>query len=87
MIANPGADHIVATVRLNWNRVWVFMLPFFLLLTAGCGGFTASPSVSPAMFLLPGLGKNMPQVPAAADLAADAKPVDTVHPAEAVQPL
>jgi hypothetical protein len=29
-----------------------------MLVVTGCGGFTASPSISPATFFLPGLGQN-----------------------------
>jgi len=40
-------------------------LPALLLPLAGCGGFTASKSISPASFLLPGLLQAVPQPPPA----------------------
>jgi hypothetical protein len=36
-------------------------LPALLFFMAGCGGFTASKSVSPASFLLPGFLQAAPQ--------------------------
>jgi len=48
------------------------LLGSFLL--TGCGGLSASPSVSPAMFLIPGMGRVAPPVnvhpPAAAPVPA-----------------
>jgi len=38
-------------------------LPALLLPLAGCGGLTASKSISPASFLLPGLLQAVPQPP------------------------
>ena len=38
-------------------------LPALLLFVAGCGGITASKSISPASFLLPGLLQAVPQPP------------------------
>ncbi|HRZ38343.1 MAG TPA: hypothetical protein P5534_18520 [Candidatus Paceibacterota bacterium] len=32
-----------------------------VLLTSGCGGLALSPSISPLMFLIPGLGQAQPQ--------------------------
>jgi hypothetical protein len=34
-----------------------------LVIGAGCGGFYATPSVSPLMFLLPGLAQTKPALP------------------------
>ncbi len=42
-------------MRLNWKILRVVLYPAILLLGAGCGGISASKSVSPATFLLPGL--------------------------------
>ena len=39
------------------SKVAELILIFFTVMVfTGCGGFSASPSVSPATFLLPGLG-------------------------------
>jgi hypothetical protein len=47
-------------MRLNWKVLRLAALPALLLFVAGCGGFQASQSVSPATFLLPGLLKADP---------------------------
>lgn len=39
------------------KQLWLTLAPLALVLLTGCGGFTASPSVSPLMFLVPGLGR------------------------------
>ena len=39
--------------RKRWRAGWLVLLP--LVLTAGCGGFSATKSISPLDFLLPGL--------------------------------
>ncbi|RME91740.1 MAG: hypothetical protein D6766_11340 [Verrucomicrobia bacterium] len=45
----------------GYRRGWLLaMLAAGVLLVTGCGGFTASPSISPATFLLPGLGQANP---------------------------
>lgn len=41
----------------------------------GCGGLSASQSVSPASFLLPGLGQNTPQKQTIPELAKETPPV------------
>jgi hypothetical protein len=41
-----------------WKFLWLAMLVTLPLAVAGCGGFNASHSVSPASFFLPGLMKN-----------------------------
>jgi len=44
-------------VKLSWKRPGLAILVVTTLVaTAGCGGFAAAPSVSPLMFLVPGLG-------------------------------
>jgi hypothetical protein len=58
VIANMLLTYIVIYVRLISNRAWPGLLPPLTLLLTGCGGFVASPSLSPAMFFLPGLGQN-----------------------------
>jgi hypothetical protein len=42
-------------VRFYWKFLRLTFLPVLLLLVAGCGGLTATKSISPASFLLPGL--------------------------------
>ena len=45
----------------NWRSLGLAMAAACVLLfTAGCGGFSADQPVSPATFLLPGLGKVAP---------------------------
>jgi hypothetical protein len=46
---------------LNWKNLRLTILPILLLFVAGCGGLTASKSISPASFLLPGLMQASPQ--------------------------
>src|SRR5689334_16166235 len=51
----------VRAPRSRWSLskwTWMGCVPLFCTLLTGCGGLTASPSVSPLMFLLPGLGQN-----------------------------
>jgi hypothetical protein len=43
---------------LNRKLIGLALGVGFLFLAAGCGGFSASPSVSPASFFLPGLMKS-----------------------------
>jgi len=59
---------------------WKILAPLVVvaLIGAGCGGISASQSVSPATFLLPGLLKNCPQCPATNEIvivAADSAPL------------
>jgi hypothetical protein len=42
-------------VSSYWKILRLTILPVVLLCLTGCGGFTASKSISPASFLLPGL--------------------------------
>jgi hypothetical protein len=58
-------------VRLNWKVLRLAVFVALLLGGAGCGGFSASKSVSPASFFLPGLLKADPK-PAPADPALPA---------------
>lgn len=41
------------------------VLPAILLIGAGCGGIAATQSISPLMFLLPGIGQNKTPAPVA----------------------
>jgi hypothetical protein len=47
-------------VRLSWKFLSLSLLTAVSLLTAGCGGISASKSVSPLDFLLPGIIKSDP---------------------------
>jgi hypothetical protein len=63
-------------VRTSWKILAPLVV--IALIGAGCGGISASQSVSPATFLLPGLLKNCPQCPATnqvAVLTADSVPL------------
>ncbi|HLH57021.1 MAG TPA: hypothetical protein VKY92_25805 [Verrucomicrobiae bacterium] len=42
-------------MRLNWKVLGLTILPVLLLSATGCGGLSATKSISPASFLLPGL--------------------------------
>jgi len=42
-------------MRLNWKVLRLAVISALLSTAAGCGGITASKSISPATFLLPGL--------------------------------
>lgn len=55
-------------MQFHWKSFgWAAVAGAWLvLLTAGCGGFSGSHSVSPASFLLPGLLKADPPPPAEA---------------------
>jgi len=65
-------------LRLNW-KAWA-LLPFFAWLAAGCGGFSASRSVSPASILLPGLLKaEPPPAPPEPDSPAEQSPRQVVR--------
>jgi hypothetical protein len=43
-------------VRISWKFLPLSLLAAFSLLLGGCGGISASRSVSPLDFLLPGVG-------------------------------
>lgn len=47
-------------VRIRWNFLWLASLASFALLGSGCGGISASKTVSPLDFLLPGIIKADP---------------------------
>jgi hypothetical protein len=47
-------------VRISWNFICLAGFAAFSLLLAGCGGISASRTVSPLDFLLPGLIKADP---------------------------
>jgi hypothetical protein len=46
---------------LNWKILRLMFLPALLFAVAGCGGLSATKSISPASFLLPGLIQAAPQ--------------------------
>jgi len=54
------------------------MAPVMILSLTGCGGLSASPSVSPASFFLPGLLKAEPQQPPPDSTVPDQKPAQQV---------
>jgi hypothetical protein len=58
----------MGSVRLNWKKLRFAALPALVLLGAGCGGFSASRTVSPLDFILPGVLK-ADAAPAAPDQA------------------
>ena len=43
-------------VRICWKSLCLALLPTATLLLGGCGGISASKTVSPLDFLLPGMG-------------------------------
>jgi hypothetical protein len=47
-------------MRLGWRTLGVATLLIPVLFTTGCGGVNATGSVSPLMFLVPGLGQTGP---------------------------
>ena len=47
-------------VRIRWNILCLALLATFALMLAGCGGISASRTVSPLDFLLPGIIKADP---------------------------
>jgi hypothetical protein len=49
--------HIVTRVKLKWQSFRLALAALLVALGAGCSGINASHSISPATFLLPGLGK------------------------------
>lgn len=50
----------IAPMRLGWRTLGVATLLIPAFLTTGCGGVNATGSVSPLMFLMPGLGQTGP---------------------------
>jgi len=61
-------------VRLNWKVLRLAAIPALSLFATGCGGFSASKSISPATFLLPGL------------MQADPSPANPQRALAAVEP-
>jgi hypothetical protein len=54
-----GELFYTSQVRLNWNFIGLSCLVAFLAMgTAGCGGISASKTVSPLDFFMPGIMKN-----------------------------
>lgn len=59
-------------MKFSWNQVALAILLVASLLGSGCGGIAASPSVSPLMFLVPGMGQAQPRpVPGSSPLAVE----------------
>jgi hypothetical protein len=64
-------------MRLGWRTLGVATLLIPAMFTIGCGGVNATGSVSPLMFLMPGLGQTgpapveAPAAPCPADLSQD----------------
>jgi hypothetical protein len=50
-------------VQLKCHSIWLALLALLSVIGAGCSGINASHSVSPATFLLPGLGRVEPANP------------------------
>jgi hypothetical protein len=57
IVAIMSLAHIVTRVKLKWQSFRVALMVLLAALGAGCSGINASHSISPATFLLPGLGK------------------------------
>jgi hypothetical protein len=51
---------ILRGVRLELKSFWLALLTVAGVLVTGCGGITASKSISPASFFIPGLGEARP---------------------------
>jgi hypothetical protein len=64
-------------VRSKWKFTIGMLCPALVLLLAGCGGFHASPSISPASFFLPGLIQSRPPAPVPEVETAE-KPIPTL---------
>jgi len=47
-------DIVYHSVKINWKVKSVVMAATLALLCCGCGGFSASRSISPASFFIPG---------------------------------
>ena len=56
----------------------VALLALVAIVTAGCGGFAASKSVSPASFFLPGLLQNSPSGTSPLDPMTNSSPATTL---------
>jgi len=67
-----GVTYTGYQVRLHWKILRLGIIAASLALGAGCGGITASHSISPASFFLPGLLKaDPPPANPDADFPAD----------------
>ena len=76
-------------VNSKWNvfrKAAVLLMASVALLGIGCGGIGASGSISPASFLLPGLGHNDSQkVPPADEIAQPTGPQVAAYSSDLVQ--
>lgn len=66
-------------MRLSWRWLCRAILLLPLLLVAGCSGVNATGTVSPLMFLVPGMGQAAPQTIAPALPDATLPSVDPVQ--------
>jgi hypothetical protein len=65
-------------VRSQWKKLWaVAAMALLLTVLTGCGGFSATRSISPASILLPGLLQADPLPPAPTDGTLPTVPADT----------
>jgi hypothetical protein len=60
MVAIMLSANIVGRVKLKWQSFRLALVALLAALGAGCSGINASHSISPLMFLVPGLGKAEP---------------------------
>jgi len=69
--------YYIGRVKLYWKQWGLATVAVAGLLAGGCGGFGASQSISPATFLLPGLGQTKPGTarPALAGPSQQAQPL------------
>jgi hypothetical protein len=63
VVAKGPVPFILRKMTLDRVLIQGAMGCLMVLLATGCGGFTASKSVSPASFLLPGIMQNSPPPP------------------------
>jgi hypothetical protein len=54
-----GQQHS-ASVKLNWKMFRLTLAALAVIASVGCGGLNGSYNVSPASFLIPGLGQVTP---------------------------
>jgi hypothetical protein len=62
-VANVVLSNILPVVKVGPVAKSLMLASVIALICAGCGGLSATPAVSPLMFLLPGLGQAKPATP------------------------
>ena len=72
-VADWPMRHYTGTVKFSSLAKVLAMVAALLVIGTGCGGFAASSTVSPLMFLLPGLAQTKPALP------QPPAPVQTAH--------